>query len=79
MRRFLLGARGPWSIQSETDSIMTSDDQANHWKLSNVENFSRMRLKLTQNYNFDIYREASELRDNRAPTKEIGRVFTRHF
>ena len=27
-----------------------------------------MRLKLTQNYNFDIYREASELRDNRIPT-----------
>lgn len=25
-----------------------------HWKLSNVENFSRMRLKLVQNYNFKL-------------------------
>ena len=75
MKRFLLGPRGPWSgtVLTETDSIMSTDqDQINHWKLSNVENFSRMRLKLTQNYNFDIYREASELRDNRAPTKEIS-------
>ena len=72
LKRFLLGPRGPWSDQSRDDlSITTTDtnyETANHWKLSNVENFSRMRLKLTQNYNFDIYREASELRDNRIPT-----------
>lgn len=35
-----------------------------HWKLSNVENYSRMRLKLTQNYNFNSHQEASALRDN---------------
>lgn len=34
------------------------------WKLSNVENFSRMRLKLTENYNFDLHVDASKLRDN---------------
>lgn len=35
-----------------------------HWKLSNVENFSRMRLKLVQNYNFNSHQDASDLRDN---------------
>uniref|UniRef100_A0A8C8T1Z4 Neurobeachin like 1 n=1 Tax=Pelusios castaneus TaxID=367368 RepID=A0A8C8T1Z4_9SAUR len=35
-----------------------------HWKLSNVENYSRMRLKLVQNYNFNSHQEASDLRDN---------------
>ena len=38
--------------------------QETRWKLSNVENFSRMRMKLTQNYNFDNHEEASNLRDN---------------
>lgn len=38
------------------------------WKLSNAENFSRMRLKLTQNYNFDLHEDASRLRDNLTPT-----------
>lgn len=35
-----------------------------HWKLSTVENFSRMRLKLVQNYNFNSHQDASDLRDN---------------
>ena len=35
-----------------------------YWKLSNAENFSRMRLKLTENYNFDPHQDASRLRDN---------------
>lgn len=35
-----------------------------HWKLSNVENFSRMKLKLVQNYNFNSHQDASDLRDN---------------
>lgn len=35
-----------------------------HWKLSSVENFSRMRLKLVQNYNFNSHQDASDLRDN---------------
>lgn len=35
-----------------------------HWKLSSAENYSRMRLKLVRNYNFDPHREASALRDN---------------
>lgn len=35
-----------------------------HWKVSSAENFSRMRLKLVRNYNFDSHREASALRDN---------------
>uniref|UniRef100_H2YXH0 BEACH domain-containing protein n=1 Tax=Ciona savignyi TaxID=51511 RepID=H2YXH0_CIOSA len=39
------------------------------WKLSNVENFSRMRLKLTENYNFDSHDAASRLRDNLAPNE----------
>ena len=35
-----------------------------HWKLSNQENFSRMKVKMIQNYNFDSHKEASLLRDN---------------
>lgn len=35
-----------------------------HWKLSSAETYSRMRLKLVPNYNFDCHQEASALRDN---------------
>lgn len=35
-----------------------------HWRVSSAENYSRMRLKLVRNYNFDPHREASALRDN---------------
>ncbi|VDI12757.1 Hypothetical predicted protein [Mytilus galloprovincialis] len=34
------------------------------WKMSNQENFSRMRVKLIPNYNFDLHVEASRQRDN---------------
>uniref|UniRef100_A0A8C4UVC3 Neurobeachin like 1 n=1 Tax=Falco tinnunculus TaxID=100819 RepID=A0A8C4UVC3_FALTI len=49
---YLLSERGPWKQNPV------------HWKLSNVENFSRMRLKLVQNYNFNSHQDASDLRDN---------------
>lgn len=39
-----------------------------HWRVSTAENYSRMRLKLTRNYNFDPHREASALRDNLGKT-----------
>uniref|UniRef100_A0A672TUH3 Neurobeachin-like protein 2 n=1 Tax=Strigops habroptila TaxID=2489341 RepID=A0A672TUH3_STRHB len=52
---YLLSERGPWS-EMKRHPI--------HWKLSNVENFSRMRLKLVQNYNFNSHQDASDLRDN---------------
>lgn len=35
-----------------------------HWRVSSAENYSRMRLKLVRNYNFDSHKEASALRDN---------------
>ncbi|XP_057674721.1 neurobeachin-like protein 1 isoform X1 [Corythoichthys intestinalis] len=54
-RRGLVCERGPWAERH----LKTM-----HWKLSSAENFSRMRLKLIRNYNFDPYREASALRDN---------------
>ncbi|XP_075464697.1 neurobeachin-like protein 1 isoform X2 [Ascaphus truei] len=54
-QRYLSWERGPWADRKEN---------VNHWKLSNVENFSRMRLKLVQNNNFDPHLEASALRDN---------------
>ncbi|XP_053386541.1 neurobeachin-like protein 1 [Mercenaria mercenaria] len=54
-KRFFTGERGAWA-QRESPVL--------HWKLSNQENFSRMKVKLIQNYNFDIHREASLLRDN---------------
>uniref|UniRef100_A0A663LW83 Neurobeachin like 1 n=1 Tax=Athene cunicularia TaxID=194338 RepID=A0A663LW83_ATHCN len=57
---YLLSERGPWKQNPV------------HWKLSNVENFSRMRLKLVQNYNFNAHQDASDLRDNlgKVPSSE---------
>ncbi|TRY98711.1 hypothetical protein DNTS_010265 [Danionella cerebrum] len=54
-RRGLFSERGPWLHRMEKDV---------HWKLSSAENYSRMRLKLVRNYNFDLHRDASALRDN---------------
>lgn len=39
-----------------------------HWRVSSAENYSRMRLKLVRNYNFDPHKEASALRDNLGKT-----------
>uniref|UniRef100_A0A670XXN3 Neurobeachin like 1 n=1 Tax=Pseudonaja textilis TaxID=8673 RepID=A0A670XXN3_PSETE len=52
---YLTCEQGPWA-ERKPNLI--------HWKLSNVENYSRMRLKLVQNYNFNSHQEASALRDN---------------
>uniref|UniRef100_A0A8C3EXT2 Neurobeachin like 1 n=1 Tax=Corvus moneduloides TaxID=1196302 RepID=A0A8C3EXT2_CORMO len=52
---YLFSERGPWAERKQRPI---------HWKLSNVENFSRMRLKLVQNYNFNSHQDASDLRDN---------------
>ncbi|CAJ0924518.1 unnamed protein product, partial [Ranitomeya imitator] len=54
-QRYLTCERGPWADRKENWE---------YWKLSNVENYSRMRLKLVQNNNFDRHLEASNLRDN---------------
>uniref|UniRef100_A0A673H1K1 Neurobeachin-like protein 2 n=1 Tax=Sinocyclocheilus rhinocerous TaxID=307959 RepID=A0A673H1K1_9TELE len=54
-RRGLFCERGPWVDKQQMDI---------HWKLSSAENYSRMRLKLVRNYNFDPHKEASALRDN---------------
>uniref|UniRef100_A0A8C3Y0S7 Neurobeachin-like protein 2 n=1 Tax=Catharus ustulatus TaxID=91951 RepID=A0A8C3Y0S7_CATUS len=52
---YLFSERGPWAERKQRPV---------HWKLSSVENFSRMRLKLVQNYNFNSHQDASDLRDN---------------
>uniref|UniRef100_A0AAR2KLP0 Neurobeachin-like protein 2 n=1 Tax=Pygocentrus nattereri TaxID=42514 RepID=A0AAR2KLP0_PYGNA len=54
-RRGLMCERGPWVDKQQKEM---------NWKLSSAENYSRMRLKLVRNYNFDPHREASALRDN---------------
>uniref|UniRef100_A0A8C5N2A9 Neurobeachin like 1 n=1 Tax=Leptobrachium leishanense TaxID=445787 RepID=A0A8C5N2A9_9ANUR len=54
-QKYLLCERGPWADRKE--NVVS-------WKLSNVENYSRMRLKLVQDNNFDPHLEASALRDN---------------
>ncbi|XP_006816022.1 neurobeachin-like protein 1 [Saccoglossus kowalevskii] len=54
-KRFLTGERGSWSERCPS---------AVYWKLSMTENFSRMRPKLTQNYNFDNHLDAAQQRDN---------------
>uniref|UniRef100_A0A673B8W9 Neurobeachin-like 1 n=1 Tax=Sphaeramia orbicularis TaxID=375764 RepID=A0A673B8W9_9TELE len=54
-RRGLVCERGPWADRQQDEM---------HWRVSSAENYSRMRLKLVRNYNFDPHREASALRDN---------------
>lgn len=49
-------------------SIFSRQQDEMHWRVSSAENFSRMRLKLVRNYNFDLHREASALRDNLGKT-----------
>lgn len=55
LRRLLTCERGAWAnrVQPEVK-----------WKLSNAETYSKMRLKLVPNYNYDPHSEASALRDN---------------
>ncbi|KAM4836011.1 neurobeachin-like protein 1 [Thomomys bottae] len=55
VRLYITGERGPWAERKHTPI---------HWKVANVENYSRMRLKLVPNYNFKTHEEASALRDN---------------
>ncbi|EGW06134.1 Neurobeachin-like protein 1 [Cricetulus griseus] len=55
IRLYLTCERGPWAERKQNQI---------HWKLANVENYSRMRLKLVPNYNFKTHEEASALRDN---------------
>ncbi|XP_076087925.1 neurobeachin-like protein 1 isoform X3 [Mytilus galloprovincialis] len=54
-KRFFTGETGAWAERSQG---------ALQWKMSNQENFSRMRVKLIPNYNFDLHVEASRQRDN---------------
>uniref|UniRef100_A0A673B7T6 Neurobeachin-like 1 n=1 Tax=Sphaeramia orbicularis TaxID=375764 RepID=A0A673B7T6_9TELE len=58
-RRGLVCERGPWADRQQDEM---------HWRVSSAENYSRMRLKLVRNYNFDPHREASALRDNLGKT-----------
>uniref|UniRef100_A0AAQ5ZZH5 Neurobeachin-like protein 2 n=1 Tax=Amphiprion ocellaris TaxID=80972 RepID=A0AAQ5ZZH5_AMPOC len=50
--------------QHSLNSATLRQQDEMHWRVSSAENFSRMRLKLVRNYNFDPHREASALRDN---------------
>uniref|UniRef100_A0A672Z123 Neurobeachin-like protein 2 n=1 Tax=Sphaeramia orbicularis TaxID=375764 RepID=A0A672Z123_9TELE len=53
--RLLTSERGGWANRIQP---------VVQWKLSNAETYSKMRLKLVPNYNFDPHSEASALRDN---------------
>ncbi|XP_072858872.2 neurobeachin-like protein 2 isoform X3 [Pogona vitticeps] len=55
LRRLLTSQRSAWAERNPPEI---------HWKLSNAETYSRMRLKLVPNYTFDRHSEASALRDN---------------
>ncbi|KAM9488840.1 neurobeachin-like protein 2 isoform 2-T2 [Clarias gariepinus] len=55
LRRLLTSERGTWANRDQTKV---------KWKLSSAETYSKMRLKLVPNYNFDSHCEASALRDN---------------
>ena len=45
-------------------ALVCSQKALLHWKLSNQENFSRMRVKMVPNYTFDPHLDASQQRDN---------------
>jgi len=64
LNRFLIGARGPWRFSNDEKET----EYSKHWRLSNVENFARMRLKLSHNYSFDPHVEAAVARDDRTVT-----------
>ncbi|XP_029444090.1 neurobeachin-like protein 2 isoform X2 [Rhinatrema bivittatum] len=53
--RLLTCQRGAWAERNPAEM---------KWKLSTAETYSRRRLKLVPNYNFDSHTEASALRDN---------------
>ncbi|XP_072010630.1 neurobeachin-like protein 2 isoform X2 [Engystomops pustulosus] len=53
--RLLSSPRGAWADRTPAEV---------RWKLSGAETYSRMRLKLVPNYQFDAHSEASALRDN---------------
>ncbi|XP_055019301.1 neurobeachin-like protein 2 isoform X2 [Boleophthalmus pectinirostris] len=55
LRRLLTSERGAWAKKVQPPV---------KWKLSNAETYSKMRLKLVPNYNYDGHSEASALRDN---------------
>nr|XP_056713128.1 neurobeachin-like protein 2 [Euleptes europaea] len=55
LKRRLTSQRSAWADRNPLEM---------HWKLSNAETYSRMRLKLVPNYHFDRHTEASALRDN---------------
>ncbi|XP_060638681.2 neurobeachin-like protein 2 [Anolis sagrei] len=55
LRRLLTSQCSAWANRNPPEM---------HWKLSSAETYSRMRLKLVPNYNFDRHAEASALRDN---------------
>ncbi|XP_062254882.1 neurobeachin-like protein 2 isoform X1 [Platichthys flesus] len=55
LRRLLTSERGAWAHRVPPEV---------KWKLSNAETYSKMRLKLVPNYNYDPHMEASALRDN---------------
>ncbi|XP_076450797.1 neurobeachin-like protein 1 [Babylonia areolata] len=54
-KKFFISERGAWR-EKYTDVV--------HWKLSNQENFSRMRVKMIPNFTFDPHHDASQQRDN---------------
>lgn len=55
MKKFFISERGAWK-ELQTEVL--------HWKLSNQENFSRMRVKMAPNFHFDVHLDASQQRDN---------------
>ncbi|MBN3300810.1 NBEL2 protein, partial [Amia calva] len=55
LHRLLSSERGAWALRVQSEV---------KWKVSSAETYSKMRLKLVPNYNFDSHQEASALRDN---------------
>ncbi|XP_076122113.1 neurobeachin-like protein 2 isoform X1 [Alosa pseudoharengus] len=55
LQRLLTHERAAWALRNQPEV---------KWTLSNAETYSKMRLKLVPNYNYDSHSEAAALRDN---------------
>ena len=52
--------------------LLLRDPPVVKWKLSSAETYSKMRLKLVPNYQYDTHTEASAFRDNMGTSQELN-------
>lgn len=68
-KKFYTSERGAWREKSSL-----APEPLLHWKLSNQENFSRMRVKMVPNFLFDPHLKASQQRDNLGGPSDVDAI-----